>query len=343
MDATGASATTASRWPAWYRTTAQYQQPDLRKAIWQLVNTFLPYTALWVLLVWLLQNQVPYLLVFPLVVLASGFLVRIFIFFHDCGHGSFFASQRANKVLGYLCGFLTLTPYEQWRHSHALHHASVGDLDRRGDGDVWTMTVEEYRNASPLKRFIYRFFRHPLVTFGIGPILIFVVSERFPDKNARQKDKLSVHITNGAIAAALLAAYLTIGLRTLLVIFLPMMAIAASAGVWLFYVQHQFEDTYWAHGKAWEMSRAALEGSSYYQLPKVLQWFSGNIGFHHVHHVRARIPNYHLQRCHEQTPELRSRTPLTIRESLKCMSLDLWDEEQKRLVSFRSLRDRPAG
>jgi omega-6 fatty acid desaturase (delta-12 desaturase) len=326
------------RRPAWYRTTAAYQQPSLRRAVWQLVNTFIPYLAVWAAMIATIRAGFPYWTTLLLAVIGAGLQIRIFIFFHDCGHGSFFASRRANNVLGTICGMLTLTPYEDWRHAHAIHHASVGHLARRGTGDVWTMTVREFREAPWWRRLAYRVFRHPLVTFGIGPSLIFVLTSRLPRRGSRRKDVLSVYAVDAAIVVALLVAHWTIGLRAFAMIYLPMIAMSASAGVWLFYVQHQFERTYWAGEGRWDRMDAALRGSSYYKLPKVLQWFSGNIGYHHVHHVRARIPNYNLQRCHEAIPDLRAVRPLTLIESFRCMWLDLWDEEQGKLVSFRSLR-----
>lgn len=326
--------------PAWYKETAAYQPPDLRAAIWQLINTFVPYVALWALMIFAVRRGYPYWVVLALGVVAAGFLVRIFIFFHDCCHGSFFASRQANKVLGYITGILTLTPYEEWRHTHAIHHSTVGDLDGRGIGDVWTMTVDEYRAAPWWVRFAYRVFRHPLVTFVIGPPLVFTLVSRFPHHRARRQDWISVHITNLAIVAVLLIAHMTIGLRAFAMIYLPILVVSGAAGVWLFYVQHQYEGVYWARHEQWDPVRASLEGSSFFKLPPVLQWFSGSIGFHHVHHVRARIPNYRLQECHEAFPELRQLKPITLRESLKCMWLDLWDEQNGELISFGTLRAR---
>jgi omega-6 fatty acid desaturase (delta-12 desaturase) len=274
--------------------------------------------------------------VLPLILAASALLVRIFIFFHDCCHGSFFASRRANRILGIVTGILTFTAYDDWRHSHARHHATAGDLDRRGEGDVWTMTVEEYRNAPPLKRLFYRFYRTPVVTFGLGPAYMFLLTHRFASKGAETRERVSVIVTNLAIAAIIAAAGLTIGLRTYVLIQLPVILIAGSLGVWLFYVQHQFEGVYWARHESWDMMRAAMEGSSYYKLPKVLQWITGNIGFHHVHHVLPRIPNYHLPASYEAVPYLQTVEPVTLRESLKSLRMRLYDEERKQMVGFHS-------
>jgi omega-6 fatty acid desaturase (delta-12 desaturase) len=327
--------------PDWYPAVAKYQQPDLRKAIWQLVNTFVPYIALWAVMIRTVQLGVPYWVTLALAVVAAGFLVRIFIFFHDCGHGAFFASRRANTVLGYITGILTFTPYEYWRHSHGGHHATVGDLDRRGTGDVYIMTVDEYRAAPRWKRIGYRLYEHPLVMFGLGPAFVFLISQRFHRKGVPRRQRYSVYVTNVAILAIIVVASLTIGLRTYVLVQLPVILIAATAGVWLFYVQHHFEGVYWARHDEWDPWRAALEGSSYYKLPKVLQWFTGNIGLHHIHHVRPRIPNYNLQRSYDEVPAMQAVKPLTIRESLKALRFSLYDERRKKLVGFRSLSALP--
>ena len=327
--------------PDWYKSVARYQQPDLRKAVWQLVDTLVPYAALWVAMVRTVQLGVSYWITLALAVVAAGFMARIFIIFHDCGHGSFFTSRRANTIVGYVCGILTLTPYEDWRHSHGVHHATIGDLDRRGTGDVYVMTVDEYLAAPRLKRIAYRLFRNPLIMFGLGPGAVFLLTHRFAHKGAGKRQRYSVYITNLAIAAIIGVASLTIGLRTYVAVQLPIFLIGFAAGVWLFYVQHQFEGVYWARHEAWDPMRAALEGASYYKLPKVLQWFTGNIGLHHIHHVRPRIPNYNLQQCYDEVPAMQAVEPLTMRKSLKSLGLHLWDEGQQKLVGFRSLRARP--
>jgi omega-6 fatty acid desaturase (delta-12 desaturase) len=329
--------------PAWFKATATYQQPDARRAAWQLANTLVPYLAIWAAAVYILRLGYPYWATLPLLLVGAGLQIRIFILFHDCTHGSFFPSPALNKVVGYLCGFLTLTPYEDWRHAHAVHHATVGDLDRRGTGDIWTMTVREYLDAPRRVRLAYRIFRHPLVTFGLGPTLIFVFVTRTPRRGSRPQDRRSVYLTDLAILAMLSLAYVTIGLGTFAAIYLPMFVLSGAGGVWLFYVQHQFEATYWARHERWDPMRAALEGSSFYRLPKVLQWFTGSIGFHHVHHVRARIPNYRLEACYKAFPELQACRTLALAGSLRSMWLDLWDEDQGRMVSFRSLGQAGAG
>jgi omega-6 fatty acid desaturase (delta-12 desaturase) len=322
--------------PDWYPDLVTYGQADRGKATWQLANTVIPYLLLWALMVYLVRRGqgYAYWLLPPLVVVASVLLVRIFIFFHDCCHGSFFPSRRANRIWGYITGILTLTPYEDWRHTHAIHHATAGDLDRRGVGDVWTMTVDEYRTASPGKRFWYRLYRFPLFMFGIGPVYSFAIGHRFPDKSGGKRERRSVLITNLALLAIVVVASLTVGFWTFLLIQLAILTVGGAAGLWLFYVQHQFEDVYWARHEKWDFLRAALGGSSYYKLPKVLQWCTGNIGLHHIHHLRPRIPNYRLQQCYDNIPALQAVHPVTLWESRKSLRMRLWDEAQQRMVGF---------
>lgn len=323
--------------PTWHQDVARYAQPNQRKAIWQLVNTFVPYVGLWVLMVYTIKTGVSYWVTLALALAAAAFLVRIFIFFHDAGHGSFFGSSRANMVLGYVAGTLTFTPYYSWRRSHARHHATSGNLDRRGIGDVWTMTVEEYRAAPRWTRIAYRLYRNPLIMFGLGPASSFLISQRFPRKWDKRRERVSVLVTNIAILAIIALASLTIGFWTYASIQLPIILVGGAAGIWLFYVQHQYEGVYWAREEAWDATRAALQGSSYYKLPSVLQWLTGNIGLHHIHHLRPRIPNYSLQSCFDQVPAMQAVRPLTIPGSLKSLSMNLWDEGGQELVSFRSL------
>lgn len=325
---------------ALFAATAKYQKPDLKKAIWQIVNTFVPYIALWVLMVYTIHTGYSYWITLALAMLASGFLVRIFIFFHDCGHQSFFASRRANTIFGYICGILTFTPYDDWTHAHGVHHSTAADLDRRGTGDVWTMTVEEYQAAPRQQRLSYRFYRNPLVMLVLGPISSFILNQRLPSKGANRRDILSVIITDVALLAMIVTLSATIGFWTYVMIQVPVMIIGGGMGIWLFYVQHQFEGVYWARHEKWDRIRSALEGSSFYKLPKVLQWFTGNIGYHHVHHIRPRIPNYNLQRTHEEVAVFQAVKPITLRKSLKSLRMNLWDEAQQKLVSFRSLRAR---
>jgi omega-6 fatty acid desaturase (delta-12 desaturase) len=327
--------------PAWHQAITRFTRPDHGKAIWQLVNTLVPYVGLWGLMVYTVRQGMSYWITLALAVVAAALLVRVFIFFHDCGHGSFFASPRANKILGYVCGILTFTPYDDWRRSHATHHATAGNLDRRGVGDVWTLTVEEYLAAPRGKRLSYRLIRNPLVMFGLGPAYMFLIAQRFPHRNAKKRERTSVVITDLAILAIVVVASLTIGFGTYLSIQLPVIVIAGTVGLWLFYVQHQFEGVYWARQEVWDPIRAALQGSSYYKLPKVLQWFTGNIGLHHIHHLRPRIANYHLQPCLDEIRAFQEVEPLTARKSLSSLRMNLWDEQQQALVSFRSLAARP--
>jgi len=274
----------------------------------------------------------------PLALLAGAFLVRVFIIFHDCGHGSFFKSRMANDVLGFITGVLTFTPYYQWRGEHALHHSTAGDLDRRGTGDVWTLTVQEYLESSRWNRFLYRLARNPVVLFVIAPLFLFIVKHRFTSPKASRRERHSVYWTNLAVLALATGLSLIFGLKAYLVIQLTAMLVAGSAGVWLFYVQHQFEGVYWERRGAWDYTAAALQGSSFYKLPKVLQWFSGNIGFHHIHHLSSRIPNYNLEKCHDANPLFQSVKAVTLFPSLKSFTFRLWDEPRKKLVGYGHLR-----
>jgi len=326
--------------PQWYQATAPFAQADRLAASRQLLTTIIPYLLLMALMVQTVRLGCPYWTTLAVGVVAAAFFARIFIFFHDCTHGSFLRSPRWNRNVGYLCGILTFTAFHDWRRSHAGHHITVGDLDRRGTGDITTMTVDEYLAAPPLKRLAYRLYRHPFVTFGVGPIYYFLLRNRFPTPGAKKVDIISVLLTDLALAVVVTAAGLTIGLRTYVLVQLPVLVMAAALGVWLFYNQHQFEGAYWSRHDAWDPWRAAMEGSSYYRLPKLLQWATGNIGFHHIHHVRPGIPNYRLQRCFEAIPELQTVKPLTLRKSLGSVRFNLYDERQRALVSFRSLKTR---
>ena len=322
--------------PAWKEIVARYQKPAISRSLWQVVNTLVPYVALWYLMYRSLAWS--YWITVPLAVLAGGFMVRIFIIFHDCGHGSFFKSKKANDVLGFITGVLTFTPYFHWRWDHALHHASAGDLDRRGSGDVWTLTVQEYLEASRWKRFAYRLARHPLVLFVVAPLFLFLVKHRFPYGNPSRRERDSVYWTNLALLGMAAGLSWILGLKEYLLLQLTVMAVAGSAGVWLFYVQHQFEGVYWERGDQWDYATAALKGSSFYKLPKVLQWFSGNIGYHHIHHLSPRIPNYHLEKCHKAEPLFQEVQPVTLFSSFKAITFRLWDEQRRKLVGYGHLR-----
>jgi omega-6 fatty acid desaturase (delta-12 desaturase) len=322
--------------PAWKDIVARYQKPSVGRGVWQIVNTLVPYATLWYLMY--LSLAVSWWLVAPLAVLAGAFLVRVFIIFHDCGHGSFFKSQPANHILGSITGVLAFTPYFHWRWEHSVHHATSGDLDRRGTGDVWTLTVQEYLEASRWKRFAYRLARNPIVLFVIAPLMLFLVRERFPNPKAGLRERLSVYGTNLGLLAMAAGLSRVFGIEAYLVIQLIVVGVAGSAGVWLFYVQHQFEGVYWERGKDWDYTTAALKGSSFYKLPRVLQWFSGNIGFHHIHHLSPRIPNYHLEKCHRSEPLFQTVKPVTLFSSLKSFTFRLWDEQRRKLVGYGHLR-----
>jgi omega-6 fatty acid desaturase (delta-12 desaturase) len=281
--------------------------------------------------------QYSYFLTLLLSLPTAGFLVRLFIIQHDCGHRSFFKSRPANDILGFLLGVLTLTPYHCWRKEHAAHHATSGDLDRRGrGGEIHVMTVREYEHAGKGKRLAYRLYRNPFVLFVLAPVFHFVVLQRFTRGVPRtwKKERASIHYTNLCAVAVVLLLVWLVGWKPLLMVHVPVAALAASIGVWLFYVQHNFEQTYFRPHADWSYFDAALIGSSYYRLPKVLQWFTGNIGLHHIHHLDSRIPNYRLQHCFDENSELRSATSLSMWQSLSCLSLRLWDEDQRRMVGF---------
>jgi omega-6 fatty acid desaturase (delta-12 desaturase) len=324
--------------PAWLQIVKKYQTPTVPKSVWQIANSFVPYFALWALMVGSLT--ISYWLTLGLAVFAVGFLTRIFIIQHDCGHQSFFNSRRANDMLGALCGVLTLTPYHHWRTQHARHHANSGDLDFRGFGDIDTLTVNEYLERNWWGRLKYRVFRAPLMLFFIGPSTLFLFLHRFPLKTTRseKRARASVWWTNAGMLGAFLGLGYFIGYKEVLLVQLPITMIAASIGVYLFYVQHQFEDTYWRNHPEWDYKTAALVGSSFFKLPKVLQWFSGNIGFHHVHHLSPLIPNYLLKQAHEENEIFHNVETLTIATSLRSIFLHLWDENSRRLISFRELR-----
>jgi omega-6 fatty acid desaturase (delta-12 desaturase) len=320
----------------WRQIVEKYRQPSTVRALWQLVNTFIPYGLLWYLMH--LSLSVSWWLTIPLAVLAGAFLVRIFIIFHDCGHGSYFRSRWANDLVGFIAGVLTFTPYYQWRGEHAIHHSTAGHLDKRGTGDVWTMTVQEYLESSRWRRFAYRLARNPIVLFVLAPLYLFLIEQRFPSSKTDLHERHSVWWTNLAILGLVIALSWVFGVVAYVLIQLIVTGVAGAAGVWMFYVQHQFEDAYWERGDDWDYAAAALQGSSFYKLPKVLQWFSGNIGFHHIHHLSARIPNYNLQRCHEADPLFQQVKPMTLSSSLKSLTLRLWDEQARKLVGYGRMR-----
>lgn len=333
---TNTSTTDVSEVLSWKLALARHKSPSLRRSLWQLTNTLVPYFALWGLMIWSLE--ISYWITLGLTAVAAGFLARIFIIFHDCAHGSFMSSRPANRFLEFFTGVLSFTPYRQWRHKHAIHHRNSGNLDGRGWGDLWILTVEEYMNASRWERLAYRLARNPLILFVIAPLYVFLIQHRIPCRSVGTHHRLGVHLTNGAIAGIVILMSLTIGIKAYLLIQLPILLLAGSAGIWLFYVQHQFEGVNWERRRDWDFKTAALHGSSYYHLPRVLQWFTGNIGFHHVHHLCPSIPNYNLEKVHRETPMCQQVTTVTLGSSLASLSFKLYDEGQRRLVGFRHLR-----
>jgi len=321
---------------AWKRMVEKYQRASAGKASWQIINTLVPYALLWFLMYYTVG--VSWWLTMPLAILSGAFLVRAFIIFHDCGHSSFFKSRRANNLWGFVCGLLTFTPFYHWRWEHSLHHATSGDLDRRGVGDLWTMTVQEYLESSRGKRFAYRLARNPFILFVLAPLYVFLVRHRIPKANANRRERRSVYWMNLAILAMASVMAVIFGLKNYLLIQSTALMVAGAAGFWLFYVQHQFEGVYWERKDDWDYATAALQGSSFYKLPRVLQWFSGNIGFHHIHHLSPRIPNYNLERCHRANVLFRSVKPVTLFSSFKSLTFRLWDEQRRRLVGFGHVR-----
>lgn len=320
----------------WRKLVGKYQNPSSLRSIWQLVNSVIPYIGLWVLMV--LSLEVSYWLTFGLAILAGGMVVRMFIIFHDCGHGSFFKTSKANHWVGSILGVLVFTPYFNWRQSHSIHHASAGNLDKRGVGDVWTMTVEEYLASTPWKRLAYRVYRHPVIMFGVGPLLMFLGSHRLPSySHFKKRERYSIHWTNLALVGFIALMSWAIGFKNFWLIQLPVIWVASTVGLWMFYVQHQFEGVYWERAKNWDFVKAGLEGSSFYRLPKILQWFTGNIGFHHIHHLNPRIPNYLLEKCHKENRIFQVK-PVDVLTSLKSLTYRLWDEKKGQLVNFRYLK-----
>jgi omega-6 fatty acid desaturase (delta-12 desaturase) len=326
--------------PYWREALAPYEGPQVGRSVLDIATSVVPYLALFVLMV--LALDVSYLLTLALAIPAAGFLVRTYIVFHDCTHGSFLPSKRANAWLGTSLGLLLFTTFAAWRHNHAIHHATAGDLDRRGVGDVATKSVAEWQAMTPGARLGYRLYRHPLVMFGLGPILGMVVQARLVPASARPRIKRAIIATNVALAVILVALCGLIGWQEYLLVQLPLVLLAGGTGIWLFYVQHQFEDVYWETGERWTYAEAALCGSSYLRLPKILQFFTGNIGLHHVHHLSARIPNYNLQRAHDANPIFHDVPTLTLADGLRAVRLKLYDEDRRRMVTFAQARESAA-
>lgn len=327
----------------WKKIVKPYQSPDTRKSVWQVINTFGPFLIGWILMV--LSLSVGYWLTLLLALPTAGFLVRLFIIQHDCGHGSFFKSRKWNDRVGFLAGIFTLVPYYHWRKMHAIHHANAGKLeDMRGVGDFYTMTVDEYFASSKWRQLGYRIYRNTFFLIGLVPFFAFVVGYRFPFKMTKEKgwdkERRSVYWTNLGILIVAGLAIWAVGLKSFLMVQIPVTYLATSIGAWFFFVQHQYEDAYWAKEDEWSYVDAALKGSSYYKLPRVLQWFTGNIGFHHIHHLSPRVPNYKLEECYNADPLFQEVNELTIRSSFSTLALGLWDEKEERLISFREAHKR---
>ncbi len=320
---------------SWRDIVSRYNSPNISRSIWQMVNSIIPYMFLWFLMYESLK--ISYWITLPLTMLAAGFLIRIFIIFHDCGHGSFFRSKKLNMIVGNFCGILTFTPYERWTNSHKIHHQTVGNLDKRGTGDVWTLTVDEYLALSHSRKIFYRIYRNPLIMFGLGAYLIFMITNRFTHRRMTWKQRWNIYFTNAAILLIAIGMSFLIGLKAFLLIQLPVMYFASIGGVYLFYLQHQFDDVIWSRQKDWDYKKMAMEGSSFFKLPGLLRWFSGNIGFHHIHHLGPTIPNYNLARCHNENPVFRELKPITFFTSFKALKIKLWDEKLQRAVSFRDI------
>lgn len=318
------------------KSVAPYTKANNRKSYLQLANTLLPLIAIWY--VSFKSLSVSIWLSGLLAIIGAGFVVRTFIIFHDCTHGSFFHHKGKNDFVGTMTGIVTLFPYEKWKREHAIHHASSSNLDKRGIGDIWVMTVEEYVNAPRWKRFVYRFYRNPFVMFGLGPFYLLLFSNRMNRKDARPKERRNTYLTNIAIVLLYSVMIYAVGWKAFLFIQGIMMYVAASLGIWLFYIQHTFEDSYFEEDEKWHYVKAAVEGSSYYKLPRILQWITGNIGFHHVHHLAPRIPNYHLEEAHETTPPLHHATTINLWTSLDSLKYRLYDPDNQVFVRFRDVR-----
>ena len=318
--------------PTWGRVLAPYTEPDMKRTVLDIATSAVAYIALTVVMY--LALDVSYWLVLVLAIPAAGFLERTYIMFHDCTHGSLMPTKRGNRWLGIGLGLLVFSEFESWKHNHQVHHATSGDLDRRGIGDLPTLTVPEYYALSPKGRLGYRLFRNPVVMFGLGWIWALVIQPRIWSKNDRPRIRRSVILTNVALVVLVGAQIAVVGWQAYLAVTLPVVFLAGAAGVWLFYVQHQFEDAYWESGESWSYADAALRGSSYLKLPKVLQFFTGNIGLHHVHHLSARIPNYNLQRTHDEVEVFHDVPVLTFMDGMRATRLKLWDPQRGRLVTW---------
>lgn len=320
---------------SWEKIIMKYNHPSLLRSIWQICNSVIPYIFMWYLMYKSLAYPYWVTLLFSLI--ATGFLIRIFIIFHDCGHRSFFVSKTANTIVGMIMGIIAFTPFFRWHHQHWIHHSTSGNLDKRGVGDVWTMTVDEYLNSSLKDRFMYRAFRNPFIMFILGPVLVVMFQNRVTKKTMTRLEKWNVYFTNISILVIAVIMSLLIGVKAYLLIQLPIILIGHSIGIWLFYIQHQFDEVEWERQSKWDYKVSAITGSSFLKLPAILQWFTGNIGFHHVHHLSSRIPNYYLEKCHYENEIFREVQPVKLSSTFRALTLGLWDEASRRMISFRKL------
>ncbi|AIC93265.1 MULTISPECIES: fatty acid desaturase [Shouchella] len=318
------------------QSVAPYAKSNTKIGVFQLINTLVPFLIMWFLAYQSLTISVVLSLVCS--VIAAGFVVRTFIIFHDCTHGSFLKSPKWNRLIGNVTGVLTHFPFEKWKHSHSIHHATSGNLDKRGTGDIWVMTVDEYKEASSFERLKYRLYRNPLILFGLGPLYLFLIENRINCKGAKRKERYNTYVTNICIVLIYVGMSMLVGWEAFLLVQLPIMYVSGAAGIWLFYVQHQFEDSYFENDHEWDFVKAAVDGSSYYKLPKIIQWLTGNIGYHHVHHLSPKVPNYYLEKTHENTPPLQTATTITLKKSLESISFRLYDEENQTFISFKEMK-----
>lgn len=327
----------------WNSILAEYATPSYKKALWQIVNTLIPYVVLLIGVLSFAASGTHFLILLPFTIAAAGFMVRLFILFHDCTHQSFVASGKWNDFIGTVLGILVFTAYEPWKKEHSIHHSSVGNLDKRGVGDIWTLTIDEYEALPKHKRFLYRLFRNPAFLFTVAPVFLFTVLQRLPKKTATKKEVKSILLTNTILLVYAAVMSMTFGLGTFLLYQILIIAIASSSGVWLFFVQHQFEDVYWEASGEWDLLDAALKGSTYYKLPAVIEWISGYIGYHHIHHLNARIPNYNLKPCYQNIKILQDIKTVTFLESFKLAALEFYDEKRKMLITYKQLKQFRAG
>ena len=316
-----------------------YAQANAVKASIQILNTVIPYLILMTLMMFMIEIKIPYYFVFLLTIPSGFFLVRIFILFHDCTHLSFLKSKKSNFIMGHLLGVLVFTPYSIWQSDHNVHHGSVGNLDKRGTGDVWTMTVKEYVESSRIKKLIYRLYRNPVFLFFIAPFFLFAVLNRLPSRKFNtKKHQISRIATNLMILSIFALIFYTFGIKHYLLTQIPVLYIASVSGVWLFFIQHQFEDVYWQHHDDWDFVEAAIKGSSYYKLPWLLDWMTGHIGYHHIHHLNSRIPNYNLKKCYKAIKGVEKEKTITLIRSFRLSLLKLYDEKKGRLITFKEAK-----